>query len=135
MLIITSLSGNNTINASRIKLIQSEYQVVLIGFYCIFFTCNIKKIFVILRSSPPELILGKGFLKICSKFIGERLCQTVVSIKLLCNFIEMTLWHECSPVNLLHIFRTPFPKNTSGGLHLSSCNSISWNKALLIKVG
>ena len=27
--------------------------------------------------------------------------------------------HGCSPVNLLHIFRTPFPKNTSGGLLLS----------------
>ena len=24
-----------------------------------------------------------------------------------------TLWHECSPVNLLHIFRTPFPENIS----------------------
>ena len=24
----------------------------------------------------------------------------------------------CSPVNLLQIFRTPFPKNTSGGLLL-----------------
>ena len=24
----------------------------------------------------------------------------------------------CSPVNLLHIFRIPFPKNTSGGLLL-----------------
>ena len=32
------------------------------------------------------------------------------------NFIEMTLRHRCSPVNLLHIFGTPFPKNTSGGL-------------------
>ena len=27
----------------------------------------------------------------------------------LCNFIG----HGCTPVNLLHIFRTPFPKNTS----------------------
>ena len=26
--------------------------------------------------------------------------------------------HGCSPVNLLHIFRTPFPKNTSGQLLL-----------------
>ena len=26
--------------------------------------------------------------------------------KLLCNFIEITLRHGCSPVNLLHIFRT-----------------------------
>ena len=30
------------------------------------------------------------------------------------NFIEITLRHGCSPVNLLHIFRTPFPRNTSG---------------------
>ena len=29
----------------------------------------------------------------------------------LCNFIETTLRHT---VNLLHIFRTPFTKNTSG---------------------
>ena len=30
------------------------------------------------------------------------------------NFVEITLRHGCSPVNLLHIFRTPFFKNTSG---------------------
>ena len=30
--------------------------------------------------------------------------------KLLCNFIEITLCHGCSPVNLLHIFRSPFLK-------------------------
>ena len=34
------------------------------------------------------------------------------------NFIEITLQHECFPVNSLHIFRTPFPKNTSGRLLL-----------------
>ena len=32
------------------------------------------------------------------------------------NFIEVTLRHGCSPVNLLHNFRPPFPKNSSGGL-------------------
>ena len=37
----------------------------------------------------------------------------------LCNFIEITLWHGCSPVNLLHIFRTLFPENTSGRLLLN----------------
>ena len=37
---------------------------------------------------------------------------------MLCNFIEIALRHGCSPVNLLHIFRTSFPKNTSGGLLL-----------------
>ena len=35
-----------------------------------------------------------------------------------CNFIEITLCQECSRVNLLHIFRTPSPKNTSGWLFL-----------------
>ena len=34
------------------------------------------------------------------------------------NFIEITLRHGCSPVNLLHNFRTPLPKNTSGRLLL-----------------
>ena len=35
------------------------------------------------------------------------------------QFTEITLWHWCSPVNLLHTFRTPFPKNTSGELLLT----------------
>ena len=34
------------------------------------------------------------------------------------NFIEITLRHGRSPVNFQHIFRTPFPKNTSGELLL-----------------
>ena len=38
--------------------------------------------------------------------------------KFFCNFIEITFRHGCSPVNLLHIFRTSFPKNTSGRLLL-----------------
>ena len=38
-----------------------------------------------------------------------------VALQLLCNFIKITLRHGCSPVNLLHIFRTPFTKNISGG--------------------
>ena len=35
-----------------------------------------------------------------------------------CNFIEITLCHGSSSVNLLHIFRTTFPKNTCGGIFL-----------------
>ena len=69
----------------------------------------------IYRSSPPEVLLGTGVLKICSKFTGEHLCQSVISIKLLSNFIEIALRHGCSPVNLPHIFRASFPKNISGG--------------------
>ena len=32
--------------------------------------------------------------------------------------LQITLRHGCSPVNLLHIFRTPFLKSTSEGLLL-----------------
>ena len=70
------------------------------------------------RSSPPEVFLGKRVLKIYSKFTREHPCQSVISIKLPSNSIKITLRHGCSPVNLLHIFRTPFPKNTSGRLLL-----------------
>ena len=63
------------------------------------------------------MFLGKGILKICSKFIGEHSRRSMISIKLLC-FIEITLRHGCSPVNLLHIFRTSFLKNASGWLLL-----------------
>ena len=35
-------------------------------------------------------------------------------------YLKMTFRHEHSPVNLLRIFRTPFHKNTYGGLCLDS---------------
>ena len=38
--------------------------------------------------------------------------------KVASNFIKIALWHGCSPINLLHILRPPFPKNTSGRLLL-----------------
>ena len=45
-------------------------------------------------------------------------CRSVISVKLVCSFIEITLWNGCSPVNLLHIFRTPVLRNTSRWLLL-----------------
>ena len=77
------------------------------------------KISFIDRSSRPEVFIRKDVLKLCRKFTGEHPYQSVISIQLLCNFIEIALRHRCSPVNLLHILRTPFPRNTSGWLLLS----------------
>ena len=62
---------------------------------------------VIFRSSHPDVFLGKGALKICSKFyrktpmrtcdfnnVARKRCseKSVISIKLLSNFIEIALW-------------------------------------------
>ena len=70
------------------------------------------------RCGYPEVFLGKDVLKIRIKFTGENPCQSVIWIKLQSNFIEITLRHGCFPVHLLHIFRIPFLKFTSGGLLL-----------------
>ena len=83
-----------------------------------------------IRSSRPEVFLVKGVLKICNKFTGEHPCRSVISIKLLCNFTEIALRHGCSPVNLLHIFRTSFPKNTSVWLFLH----ISYKKTFSLSI-
>ena len=69
-----------------------------------------------IRSSHPEALLKKGVLKICNKFTTAHPNRNVISIKLLYSFIEILLRHGCSPLNLLHIFRTPSTKNTSGRL-------------------
>ena len=71
------------------------------------------------RSSDPKVFLWKGVLKICYKFTGEHPCRSGILIKLQSTFTEITLRHGCSPVKLLHISRTPFPRNVSGCLLLS----------------
>ena len=45
-------------------------------------------------------------------------CKFSKITKLQSNFIEIRLRHGCSPINLLHIFRRTFPKNTSRWLLL-----------------
>ena len=71
------------------------------------------------RSSHSEIFFRKAVLKICSKFTGEHPCRNAISIKLQSNVIQIAFRHGCSPVNLLHIFRTPFLKNTSRRLLLN----------------
>ena len=64
------------------------------------------------------LFLQFVFQKQPSRGVLRKARRSGISIKLLCKFIEIALRHWCSPVNLLHIYRTPFPKNTSGRLLL-----------------
>ena len=83
------------------------------------------------RSSPPELLLRKDVLNIYRKFTGEHPCRSVISVKLYSNFMKIAPWHGCSPVNFLHIFRTHFPRNTSGWLLLKSLLSFLTDKSNL----
>ena len=71
--------------------------------------------------NTSELFLWKSVLK-NGKFTGKRPCQRVIPIKLQSSFIKIALRHGCSPVNLLHIFRTPFHKNTSRVLLLNAAS-------------
>ena len=54
------------------------------------------------------MFLGKGILKICSKYTGEHPCRSAISIKLQSSYTVNALRHERSPANLLHIFRIPY---------------------------
>ena len=69
----------------------------------------------VFRSSHPEVFLPKR----CSKNMQQIYRRTPTpKCDFNSNFIEITLRHGYSPVNFLHIFRTPFLKNTSGRLLL-----------------
>ena len=73
------------------------------------------------------MFLRKGLLKICSKVTVDHPWQSATSIKLQSNCIEITRWHGCSPVNWLHLFRTPFPRNTSVSLLLRFTEGILYS--------
>ena len=107
-----------------------SYMIVHVTSFFYALSGNYKVTNSIIRSSHLEVFLGKGVLKICNKFTGEHPCRSVISINLLCNFIEIALRRGCSPANLLHIFRTPFLDNTSGWLLL---NNLFWNEIFSIQ--
>ena len=54
----------------------------------------------------------KMFLKYAAN-LQEKTHAEVAPLRtpMLCNFIEIALWHGCSTVNLLPIFRILFPKS------------------------
>ena len=92
----------------------SNAKILVLSRRSAFLSAYIEITFFLFYQKQPS----KGVLKICSKFTGEHPCQIVVAVKWLCNFIEITLRHGQSPVNLLHICRTHFTKNISGRLLL-----------------
>ena len=80
---------------------------------------NLLKLFSYV-SGQLKQFLEKDVMKTCSKFTGEHPWRSVISIQLLCNFIEIAFRHGWSPVTLQYIFRKPFYKNTYGGFLLGS---------------
>ena len=53
------------------------------------------------RSIPPVVFLGKGALKICSKFTGEHPCRSAISICKFAAYFQSTssqehLWRNAS---------------------------------------
>ena len=102
------------------------------GFSHRLFSVNYFK-FLRIQKQRSRGVLRIRFLKICSKFTGENPCRNAISIKLLGTFIKIALQHGCSPVNLLHIFRTPFPRNTFGWLLLKVLQSKRTAAPLFLK--
>ena len=71
------------------------------------------------------MFFRKRALKICSKFTGEHLCSSVISVYFQYIFFETKLietvfleLYVCFPVHMPHICRKLSHKNTSRGLFL-----------------
>ena len=120
---MVSLWSSQFFNFVRQACLKVSSKFVFVGTAMFILICSISvPLYEVLihRSTHWEVFLRKGVLKICSKFTGENPCRSAISIKLLCNIIEITLRHGCSPVNWLHISRTRFQQNTSEWLILNS---------------
>ena len=75
------------------------------------------------RTPMPKCDFIKVARKRCSENMQQIYRRTFMP-KCDFNFIEIALRHGCSPVNLLHIFKTPFPRNTSCWLLLNNLTFI-----------
>ena len=90
--------GNNERSFGKTKYIKNDFLKRMV----------IKEIEIFIRikfrSSRSEVFLGKGVLKICSKFTGEHSSRSVILITLQNNFVEITIWHGCSPLKFAAYF-------------------------------
>ena len=116
-----------------ISLWQKKHKVTTVATTCqsrrVFYRIKISKQRVIqnkksnFRSSHPDGVLKKR----CSENMQQIYRRTLMPKCYFSNFFDIALRHGCSPVNLLHVFRTIFPRNTSGWLlvkfenHLMLC--------------
>ena len=97
---------------TRLQRIFKQLKTLKNTFFMFFFRSHVGIIiWFYLEAATQRRFLKKAVLHMCSKFRGEHPCRSAILIKLLCNFIESALRHGCSPVNLLHISRTPFPSS------------------------
>ena len=95
--------------------------------YIKFWRKVIKALILLNRSSSPEVFWRIGAIKQCSWFTGKHPRRSLISIKLLCSYIEIALRHGYSLVNLLFFLRTRFVKNSSGAASvLILCSSSIW---------
>ena len=78
------------------------------------------------QKQPPRGVLSKRCYENIQQIYRRHPCHSAISIKLQCNFIEITLQHGHSPVNLLHIFITSFTNNTFWWLLLEVFHS-TWS--------
>ena len=76
--LVESVLSNDTSDTSFVSLVTFENRNISF----------LKSICSIIKSSHPEVFLGKGVLKICMKFTGEHPCRSAISIKFQSNFIE-----------------------------------------------
>ena len=89
-----------------------------------YFMKSLKEMFHSVSSPLRNIVM-----KICSKFTGEQPCRNAILIK-----NKVSLQHACSPVHLMHMFRTAFPKGTSGKLLLDLSNISHSLKNLNVKL-
>ena len=70
------------------------------------------------------MFLVKGVLKICSKFIGEHPCRSVISIKLLCECCNswLIVLGTVLKFSILNNFRGPGYASGRTGLLFKSCS-------------
>ena len=100
-----------------------EYYASYVWHYSVICFCNLRSLWKKTYFKKGKLLLILLLIRIFSYFlifkIGWLSRSSPKEVFILkCVLKKITLWHECSSVNLLHIFKTPFPKNTSERLLL-----------------